>query len=388
MASIDKRPNGTWRARWREYPGGPQKTRAFPRKVDAQDFLDELRTQQRTGTYAPPAAGRETFGSWWARWRAGRQDLRESTAVRDDTYYRVHIEPTFGPVPLGSIDRHLVRTWMAGMVDAGLAPKTVRHAVGLVRQALQAAVDEPLIAANPAARLTGMPEVVAGEMRIATPAEVHRLHDVIDPRYRTWLAVMAYSGLRLGESVALARKHVDLDQGRIRVVSSTTEVRGKLVTGPPKTKAGRRHVPLPAPVVELLAEQCDGLADGDLVFTAPEGGPIRRGLFRSRVWIPAAIAAGVGERVVIEPAGDGARRRSAYRGMRIHDLRHTAVSLWIHAGANVKQLTTWAGHESVATLLDRYGHLLPEAESPVMGALGDLFTDAQTPAVRAVSSTG
>ena len=73
MASIDRRKNGTWRARWREYPNGPQQARHFKRKVDAEKFLDQVRGDLARGSYVDPSAGRQTFASYAddVRWRAG-----------------------------------------------------------------------------------------------------------------------------------------------------------------------------------------------------------------------------------------------------------------------------------------------------------------------------
>jgi integrase len=115
--------------------------------------------------------------------------------------------------------------------------------------------------------------------------------------------------------------------------------------GSPKTRASRRTVGLPRFVAEELAAH---LADADdldaFVFTAPQGGPLRVTGFRARVWRRATRAAGLD-------------------GLRIHDLRHTAVALWIAAGANPKEVSARAGHASVSFTLDRYGHLYPEADT-------------------------
>jgi integrase len=90
-------------------------------------------------------------------------------------------------------------------------------------------------------------------------------------------------------------------------------------------------------VVEALAEQLarPGSAD-DLVFVGPQGGTLRLAGFRHRIWRPATSAAKLD-------------------GLRIHDLRHTAVALWIAAGANSKEVAARAGHTSVSFTLDRYG---------------------------------
>lgn len=90
-----------------------------------------------------------------------------------------------------------------------------------------------------------------------------------------------------------------------------------------------------------------------LVFIAPHGGPIRASLFRRRTWQPAVEAAGVSP-------------------LRLHDLRHTAVALWLAAGASAHAIATRAGHTSSSVVLDRYGHLLPRTEDRLNDALDDL----------------
>jgi integrase len=128
----------------------------------------------------------------------------------------------------------------------------------------------------------------------------------------------------------------------VRVDSTLTEVRGQLIPGRPKTAAGVRSVPLPRTVAATLELAVRDLDDDAFVFTGSDGAPIRAGSFRARFW---------------KPATD----RADLVGLRMHDLRHTAVSLWIAHGASAKQVR-WAGHRSVATVFDRYGHLFPGGE--------------------------
>jgi Phage integrase family len=142
------------------------------------------------------------------------------------------------------------------------------------------------------------------------------------------------------------------------VVEVVTEMHGHLYLGPPKTTAGRRRVGLPRVVVEALQEHLAGRSiepDG-FVFALSNGGPLRTANFRTRVWRPATRAAGL-------------------EGLRIHDLRHTAVALWIAAGAGPKEVATRAGHMSVSFTLDRYGHLYPEADRALRDRL-DRFHEA------------
>src|SRR4051812_40534281 len=103
MASIDKRSDGKYRARWREYAGGPQRTQHFARKVDAERFLDGIRGDLRRGVYIDPDAGRQTFESFADEWAAA-QDWKATTRQSWDSV-RKRLLPHLGQKPLEVIDR-------------------------------------------------------------------------------------------------------------------------------------------------------------------------------------------------------------------------------------------------------------------------------------------
>jgi integrase len=112
-------------------------------------------------------------------------------------------------------------------------------------------------------------------------------------------------------------------------------------------------------VVEELAAHLAAPAEPDaLVFTAPKGGPLRVIAFRARIWRPATKSAGLD-------------------GLRIHDLPHTAVALWIAAGANPKEVAARVGHTSVSFTLDRYGHLYPESDAALRDRLDAIYSAGQ-----------
>jgi integrase len=196
--------------------------------------------------------------------------------------------------------------------------------------------------------------------------EVERLAEAIAPRFKALVLVGAYGGLRIGEIGGLRRGRVDILKGRIEVVDIAVEVKdnggGRLRHGPPKTKAGRRSITLPQFVVQMLNEHLASYTEADpqaFVFTGPEGGPLRVSLWRQRQWRDAVTAADL---TPLTP----------------HDLRHTAVALWIKSGANVLEVSRRAGHTSVSFTLDRYGHLFPEADLAVADRLDAMVTDEKT----------
>jgi integrase len=359
MATIEKRVrNGrvTYRARYRD-PAGMQRSKVFARKADAQRFLNETETAKARGTWTDPALGRVLFRDWLGEWWATTTNLRPKTRDRDELLLRRMAVPSFGGVPLAAISQRDVRAWVAELSARGLAPATVQKSYQLLGKVMGAAVDAGMLGQSPCRRVP-LPKVEREEMRFLTSAEVATLADAIQPRYRALVLVGAYGGLRIGELAGLRRHRVDLLHGTVTVAEIVVEVRGVLHIGPPKTRASRRTVGLPRFVVEELAAHLSGPADPEaFVFTAPQGGPLRVTGFRARVWRPTTRAAGMD-------------------GLRIHDLRHTAVALWIAAGANPK-VAARAGHASVSFTLDRYGHLYPEADTALRDRLDALYDTAQ-----------
>lgn len=271
---------------------------------------------------------------------------------------RTHVLPTFGNVALARVDRTSLREWVAHMADAddvGLSPATVAKNVQVFNKLMRAALDDRLISANPLERLP-LPRIEREEMRFLTPLELSKLADAIDPRYRGFVILAGYSGLRLGELLALRWGHIDLDHRHVEVRETLSAVSGQISFGPPKTRAAIRTVTIPGFVIDELVKPTERSTDaGQLVFTSPEGHPVRPTLFRRRFWKPAVDAAGLAP-------------------LRIHDLRHTAVALWIAAGGHPKQIAARAGHTSVSVVLDRYGHLLPNHDDALMQALENLGT--------------
>ncbi|PZR78273.1 MAG: hypothetical protein DLM65_13435 [Candidatus Aeolococcus gillhamiae] len=221
---------------------------------------------------------------------------------------------------------------------------------------LQAAVDGGLLMASPCHKVP-LPKIETEEMRFLSPEEIAELAAAIAPRYRAFVLLKSYGGLRWSEMAGLRRGRLDTLRSSVRVAEQAVEVRGHMHFGPPKTRAGRRTVPLPRQVteelVQHLAQYAEAGEDG-LVFSGPAGGPLRAGSWRQRFWRPALQAAGLAP-------------------LRPHDLRHSAVSLWAAAGASPSEVAARAGHTSVAVVLDRYRHLFPAEVERTTGRLEAMF---------------
>jgi integrase len=177
------------------------------------------------------------------------------------------------------------------------------------------------------------------EKRFLSHREVAALADAAGPD-RLVVLVLAYCGLRFGELAALRVRNVDPLRRRLQIQESATEVDGTMVFGTPKSHRCR-SVPVPRSLIEELAAACARKAPSDLVFTAPQGGVLWLRNWRRRVFDPAVTAAGLGE---LTP----------------HELRHTAASLAVAAGANVKAVQRMLGHASAAMTLDVYSGLFDD----------------------------
>ncbi len=159
-------------------------------------------------------------------------------------------------------------------------------------------------------------------------------------KYGPLVWFLGWSGLRVGEAVALRAGKVDAGRRRVRVEEAATEVGGRLVFGTPKTHEARTVI-VPDYVIERIRPLLADKEPDDLVFAAPRGGPLRPNNFRRRVFTPAAERIGIPDLVP-------------------HDLRDTEASLAISSGASIKAVQRMLGHASAKVTLDIYGGLFEE----------------------------
>jgi integrase len=359
FGSVRRLSSGRWQVRFRDLSGvlhtGPH---TFTSKADAARYLAMVEADLHRGAWADPKLGRITLTEWSKRWQATTTNLRPTTRDLYAYLLRRFLLPTFGKAALSSIDVLAVRSWLASLQAQGVSPSTAAKAYRLLSRILGAAVEAGYLLRNPCT-VKGAGQERAPEMRFATVAQVAALAEAIDPRYRALVLVAAYGGLRWGELVGLRVRRVDLLHGRVTVAEQVAEVNGRFIIGPPKTEAGRRTVTLPAAAAGSLAEHLTEFAEpgpDGLVFSAPEGGYLRRSNFNRRSWRPATQAAGV-------------------EGLRFHDLRHSAATLALAAGANTRELMERMGHTSPAVAL-RYQHVMAGRDQAIATALDELVQAA------------
>lgn len=362
MASIAKRPDGRYRARYRD-EAGKEHARHFNRKTDAQRWLDEVTASVVTGRYVDPKAGKVTFARFYADWSA-RQVWVPSTRVASD---RITGAVPFADIPLKSIRRSHIEAWVKTMDADGLAASTIKTRHVVVRAVFRAAVADKFIADDPSAGVT-LPRLRKREasMTIPTDDEVGKLIVYADNDarvttrrgFRAYVALCAFAGLRLGEAAGVQVGDIDFLRRQLRVSRQLQRDGDTFAIRPPKY-GSERVVYLPDDLVALLADH--------VARFTPTGEPDR--------WL---FTVGDG------PLYDNAvtwrwratRNAAKLPKVRLHDLRHYYASGLIAAGCDVVTVQRAMGHASASTTLNTYAHLWPTAEDRTRSAAGAFMKSA------------
>lgn len=352
MASIvrDPRGNGSWIVRYRDN-AGKQRKKSFTRKSEAERWRTLTEADIHRGNYLDPVRGKITVSDYADIWAAGLTHLKESTSNRYRGILLTHIRPVWGSWQLTKITTNDINSWITTLMSDGLRPASVRQTHRVLSLILDSAVNDERLARNPA-KGASLPRTVRDEIKYLSPSELNAFlsacgADDLVPR------TLALTGLRFGELAALRAKRYDPVKRRLTVAESMTEVQGKLVFTTPKTHQ-TRIVVVPQLIAGRIEELCASRNPDDLLFTSPKGAPLRLRNWRRRVFDPACVAIG---REDLSP----------------HDLRHTAASLAIAAGANVKVVQKMLGHSSAAMTLDIYAALFPDDLDTVASALDSML---------------
>lgn len=357
MASLKQRDNGVWRARYRDQ-NGKEHTKHEKTKREAQRWLDEQTAAIVTGQWADPGAGRATWDEWVSRW----VDMQVwASGTRSAARTSVDSVP-WRSKAIRDVKHGDVQTWVTKESERGLAASTIRTRLNYVQMAFRAAVDNQVIARNPAARVK-TPRVRKREvsMKTLTADQVAASLEAAG-EFRLFVAVCVFAGLRLGEAAGLQAGDVSVAR---QTVTVSRQVQGSSMPTtqitPPKA-GSEREVFVPVELVEMLAAVSSGSPD-DFLFRTPLGHLYNRNS-AGEEWRRIRKAVGLSDDITL------------------HTLRHTFASNLIAQGCDVVTVQRALGHSQPSITLNVYSHLWPSAEDKTRSAtatfMGDVLASADS----------
>jgi integrase len=361
-------PPARWLVRYYDPSGRIKSGGTFKKKPDAEKKQTEIENSLHEGSCRNPQDGKVTVGEMAEKWLSARTDIKRSTWWKYRALLDNHVLPRWGELPLTAVHTEDVAVWVAELQKpraeggSNLGASQTRRAHGVLSMVLGWCVPRR-ISLNPAKGVP-LPKSSEAEHVYLDHGQVEALAcaaGALRTKYdqvaasahnnRALILLLAYTGLRWNEAAALRVGRVDLTNRRIRVVTAFAEVGGELIEQLPKS-GKPRTVPVLPFLVDELRPFIAGRPDDELVFTTRRGAALRLRNWRNREFGKAVKAAKL----------DGL-------GLTPHKLRHTAASLAIAAGADVKVVQAMLGHATATMTLDRYGHLFPDRLDEVAEAM-------------------
>ena len=335
MPAYKDQKRGTWYASfyYTDWQGARKlkKKRGFARKKDAEQYEREFLHKEAGNCDM-------TFSSMASIYMDDmRGRLRENTMETKGNIIEKWVLPFFGSRKLADITPSMVRRWQSEILASDISPtyaKTIHNQLSAI---FNYACRYYGLKDNPARLAGSMGEKRANTKHFWTPENFEMFIGFV-PQYpaRVGLATLFWTGLRIGELLALTPADVDLQAGTISVSKSFQLIKGREVITEPKTKKSRRVVPLPSRMVEALKNYEKSFYDlqpTDRLF------PFTKSYFHKQM--------------------DAGCQASKMEKIRLHDLRHSHASMLIHMGVPILLVSERLGHENVETTLQTYGHLYP-----------------------------
>ncbi|MFV0432416.1 MAG: tyrosine-type recombinase/integrase, partial [Leucobacter sp.] len=337
--------------------------RKFKRKRDAEQRLAEVEISKTRGEYVNHRDGNATIDTLGIDWlKTKKAVVKPSSYLSFETAWRVHVQPRWGNRKVASIRHGEVQAWVSELTTKKSATVVLR-AHSILASILDGAVKDQRVTKNVARGVT-LPKKKAKGKPYLTHAQVEQL--AVASSKPTIVRFLAYTGLRWGEMAGLHVEHVDTEKRRVSVVQNAVTVGSRIEVGTPKTHEART-VPYPAFLDAEISALTKGKAAGNVLFGSTYMPLPRTG----SGWFSRAVDRCI--KADTERAEKAIEREETpppiMPRVTPHDLRHTAASLAISAGANVKAVQRMLGHASAAMTLDTYADLFEDDLDDVATAL-------------------
>lgn len=279
--------------------------------------------------------------------------LRENTIRTKDYVVELKILPYFGKKKMIDICAADIRKWQSMLMKENYSQTYLRTINNQLSAIFNYAVKYYDLPRNPCQQAGTMGKSKADEMQFWTLEEFEQFIGAVEDKPMSYMAfkMLYWTGMRLGELLALTIADIDFDKSKIRINKSYQRIKGKDVITEPKTRRGNREVALPNFLVEELRDYVNrlyGYSENDRLF------------MMTKSYIEHEMLRGI--------------EISGVKKIRVHDLRHSHASLLISKlGAEPKLVADRLGHEKIQTTLDTYVHLFPKQSQELANQLDELI---------------
>jgi len=367
--SIVKRADGRWMARV-SVEGGKRKTYYAKTRAEVVRLLTQARHDLGNGL--PLLDGRQTVQQYLETWSETlKLQLRGSSLRRYGDYVRVHLIPGLGKVPLVKLSAQQVQLFYARKLGEGLSATTVHHMHGVLHRALKDALRMGLVQRN-VTEMVRAPRRAATEMVTLSEEQVRRFLDAVTgDRFEALYVLAVTTGMREGELLGLRWQDIDLERVAVQVRMNVQETEGPYILAETKTAYSRRSIALTQVAVTALRSHRDAQTEErrlmgrawdaslDLVFPNSCGGIMNPDNLAKRAFKRQLVKAGL-------------------PNIRFHDLRHTAATLLLSRGVNVKVVSEMLGHADVSITLRVYAHVLPHMQQAAVEVMEGVVRGKET----------
>lgn len=341
--SAKKDKNGTWHIqyRWKDWTGKNRKSqkRGFRTKKEAEDWLSQFRLQQAGDVSM-------TFEKFWEVYKSDMSGRLRAATMRNKEYIvKDKIFPYFGTTPLNEITAPKIRKWQAELMDKGYKPtylKTVNNQLSCI---LNYAVSYYDLRSNPCHKAGSMGKSRAEKMDYWTLQEFNRFEDAIVDKETSWIAfrLLFWTGMRMGEMLALTIGDIDFKQGVLHITKSLNRMDGKDVITPPKTEASIRTITIPEELQQDLKE------------------------YVSEIYRPRPTKRIFSEitKSYLEHEMERGIKASGVKKIHVHCLRHSHASMLVQMGFSPLEIANRLGHGRVTTTIETYCHPSLDAQEQI-----------------------
>ena len=350
-AEKDKK-TGKWLIQYRytDWQGKRRKStkRGFATKREAEEWLRNFLITQKVDFDMK-------FEDFWKMYCADMETrLREHTMRTKKYIVELKILPYFGDKRVNDITAADIRQWQNELIKMGYSPTYLKTINNQLSAIFNYAVRYYDLKSNPCVKAGSMGKSKAEEMDFWTGEEFRKFIDSVMNKRLSYMAFMTlyWTGMRLGELLALNPKDVDLEKRTISITKSYQRLGKKDVITPPKTPKSKRVITIPEFLAADIKDYMDSLYDlqeNDRLF------PI------TKYYLEHEMQRGIKE--------------SGVKRIRVHDLRHSHASMLIELGFSPLEIANRLGHEKVETTLNTYAHLYPNKQTKLAERLDSEYRE-------------